>query len=145
MRIIASLALLLFCLGHLSAQAGHRDLREGDKAYRSGEFDKAAEHYQSAITKKNSAQGNYNLGNSAYQQGDYEEAARRFEEAAILSTDPTNQSYAYHNMGNAYFQQGDYKKAAEAYMNALRRTPDDMETKHNLAKALQMQQMQEQQ
>ena len=145
MRTIISI-LVLTCLAvGLNAQAGHRELREGDKAYRQGEFEKAADSYRDAITKKNSAQGNYNLGNAAYEQEDYEEAARRFEEAAILSDNPSQQAYAFHNLGNAYYQQGEYQKAAEAYMNALRRAPTDMETKHNLAKALQMEQMQQQQ
>ena len=139
------LLFLMIILGTLSlhAQDGHRKLREGDRAYEAGTYDKAEESYRAAILEKNSAQGNYNLGNAAYQQGDYEEAARRFEEAARLAAGSSEQAYAYHNLGNTYYQQGEFDKAAEAYKNALRRQPNDLETKFNLAKAMQQQQMQQ--
>lgn len=137
MRNLLLVFLLMVVVAPLFSQGDHRYLRQGDQAYRSESYEEAEARYRAALERKNSAQGNYNLGNSAYMQGNYAEAIKRFEEAARLADDADAQAAAYHNLGNAYFREGDYKKSVEAYKEALRIQPEDRSTKENLAKAQQ--------
>ena len=143
------LPLFLFAFSPLlDAQASHRALRNGNKAYKDQNFNEAKSEYNRALEADNSAKGNYNLGNALFEGGDYEEAAKKYEEAASLSTDPTITSSAFRNLGDAQYQQENYKESVEAYKQSLRINPDDKETKYNLSKAirqLQQQQQQEQQ
>ena len=69
---------LLFVIS-LPAQKDHKLLRKGDKDYNAQEYDRAEENYRKALEKKNTSQGNYNLGNSIYKQKRYEEAVSRYE------------------------------------------------------------------
>lgn len=142
--------LLVLTLGgssaFLPAQSAHNALRKGDRAYEEQRFEEAEQSYQKALEAENSAKGNYNLGNALYEKGQFPEAAKRYEEAASLAADDNIKSDAYRNLGDAYFQQKEYQKSVEAYKNSLRIRPNDLETKHNLSKALrQIQQQQEQQ
>ena len=127
-------------------QSSHRALREGDKAYREGNFEEAERAYGDAIRDENSAKGNYNLGNALYERGNFEEAAKRYEEAAGLSDDPGIRARAFRNLGDSYYRQENYQQAVESYKQSLRLNPDDPDTKYNLTKAIrQVQQQQEQQ
>jgi len=117
----------------LGGQSAHNYLRKGDRAYRANEFGAAEEHYRRAEALKPSSQGNYNLGNTIYQQGRYEEAVPQYEAAAGQLETDNQQAHAFHNLGNALFQKGDYEQARDAYQSALRRKPEDLATKHNLA------------
>lgn len=145
-KLLLSLILLVFIGQSLAAQAGHRSLRKGDRAYEEGNYSQAQTDYEKSLEANNSAQGNYNLGNSFFEQGEYEEAAKRYEEAAGLAEDDNIRSNAYRNLGDAYFLQQDFEKSVDAYKESLRIDPDDVETKYNLSKALrQLQQQQQQQ
>lgn len=131
--------LILVLLAEVSvAQRDHRYLRQGDRNYEENDLGAAEEAYRKALEAQESAKGTYNLGNSIYQQGRYDEAIKHYEKAAEASRDPQARANAFHNLGNAYFQQGDYANSAEAYKNALRLSPNDMETKINLAQALRL-------
>lgn len=131
-----------------AAQSAHQFLRQGDKSYESEAYTQAEENYRKSLEKKNSVQGNYNLGNAIYKQERYEEAVSRYEAAARAAEDDLARALAYHNLGNAYFNQKDYEKSIEAYKSSLRLNSKDLETKKNLAIAqrqLQIQQQQQQQ
>ncbi len=136
---------LLFVLFTCSVfgQSSHKQLRRGDRSYKANEYKKAEEHYRKADALSPSAKGSYNLGNSIYQQGRYKEAITQFETASKALEKTNTQAGAYHNLGNALYQEGDYEAAREAYKQALRRNPDDLATKYNLA--LVNNQIQEQQ
>ena len=126
-------------------QSSHRALREGDKAYREGNFEDAERAYGGAIQSDNSAKGNYNLGNALYERGNFEEAAKRYEEAAGLSDDPGVRSRAFRNLGDSYYRQENYQQAVEAYKQSLRLNPEDPDTKYNLTKAIRQAEQQQQQ
>lgn len=133
--LMGVLLMSLLSASAAQAQAGHRQLRAGDKAYQQQRYDEAAQRYREALEQRNSAQGAYNLGNAAYQQENYDEAIRLYEEAARTAPTPEARAQAFHNLGNAYFKKEDFEKSAEAFKNALRLQPQDLSTKHNLALA----------
>jgi Ca-activated chloride channel family protein len=151
MKYYLSVLSLVFVLPGWSwaqGESAHKQLRYGDKDYQANEYSAAEEHYRRALVKKESEQGRYNLGNAIYQQERYEEAVTQYEDAAKAAEDPILQARAYHNLGNAHYQQQAYDRAVEAYKEALKRTPDDLQTKYNLALAqreLRLQQQQQQQ
>ena len=130
LKINAVLALLfLACAMH--AQNAHKDLRQADKAYKSGSYPDAESAYRKAVEKENSPKGNYNLGNTTYRQEKYDDAIKSYQAAAEMAKDRTAKARAYHNLGNAFYQKGQYKESVEAYKNALRQNPNDLGTKRN--------------
>ncbi|WOO42290.1 tetratricopeptide repeat protein [Rubellicoccus peritrichatus] len=59
-----------------------------NESYNSGEYEKAAELYETLIPQKQSSAVFYNLGNTYYQLQDYPKAILQFEKALALA--PTN-------------------------------------------------------
>lgn len=123
----------IFGASTLAAQSAHKHLRKGDKSYRTNEFGKAEESYRKADELGPTSRGTYNLGNSIYQQGRYGEAVTHFQAATEGMTETIEQAIAYHNLGNALFQEGDLEGAQQAFQEALKRSPEDLSTKYNLA------------
>ena len=113
-------------------------LRAGNREYKEGNFENSAELYKKV---KNVNSGNakaiFNLGDAYYQQQHYDSAAALFEVAANLAESPAERAEAFHNQGNALLKNQDFQNSVNAYKKALREMPGDMETKYNLAYALQ--------
>lgn len=145
-----TIGLLLCCsflglVNGLLAQTAHQWLRKGDQEYLEQRYADSESNYRKALERKNSPQGQYNLGNSIYQQKRYQEALTRYENAAKKATNPTDKAAAYHNLGNTYFQLNELDKSINAFKQALRLNPNDKETKFNLALAQQRKKQEEQQ
>jgi tetratricopeptide (TPR) repeat protein len=141
-------ATILFSLivAQANAQSAHQMQREGDVAYDKNEFQKAEEAYRKAEEKKPSqGKGTFNLGNAKFQQKQYDEAAKQYTLAADELWKKEDQANAFYNLGNAFLEKKDYHKSIEAYKNALRRNPDDLDTKKNLTLALQKKKQEEEQ
>lgn len=128
-----------------NAQSAHSLLRKGDKEYETQKYNVAEENYRKALEKESSGQGNYNLGNAIYSQERYDEALNRFELAINTAKDETAKAFAYHNLGNTLYNQKEYEKSIDAYKSALRLSPNDIETKKNLAIAQRQLRIQQQQ
>ena len=132
------------------AQNPRPDIRQGNKAYKSGDFEKAEEAYRESLNKDaQSFEGSFNLGNALYQKEDYEGAARQF---ALLEqngeVDKTQMARVFHNRGNSFLKQQKYKESVEAFKQSLRYNPKDEDTRYNLVyamKKLKEQQQQQQQ
>jgi Ca-activated chloride channel family protein len=133
---INTVILLVFCAAAMDAQTAHKELRQADKSYKSGNYANAEANYRKALEKDNSTKGNYNLGNSTYRQERFDESVKHYQAAAEAAKDRTTKARAYHNLGNAHYQKGQYKESVDAYKNALRQNPNDIETKRNLTNAL---------
>lgn len=145
-----TIGLLLCCsflglVNGLLAQTAHQWLRKGDQEYLEQRYADSESNYRKALERKNSSQGQYNLGNSIYQQKRYQEALTRYDNAAKKATTPTDKAAAYHNLGNTYFQLNELDKSINAFKQALRLNPNDKETKFNLALAQQRKKQEEQQ
>ncbi len=133
---INTVILLVFCAVAMDAQTAHKELRQADKSYKSGNYANAEANYRKALEKDNSTKGNYNLGNSTYRQERFDESVKHYQAAADAAKDRTTKARAYHNLGNAHYQKGQFKESVEAYKNALRQNPNDLETKRNLTNAM---------
>ncbi len=92
-------------------------LREAQRAYREGEFGRAAELYGAAVAEQPSGEAWYNLGNARYRQAKFSEAIEAYS-AVLASTAPgTVLVRASYNMANAYVR---LAEKAEDRTTALR-------------------------
>ena len=145
--LFTSFMLFILCLVSLyaTAQQERKPIRDGNELYQKHKYDEAEKKYDEALSvKPNLAEGIYNKANVQYQKKDYENAAKQYETAATLSGEPMVKAKAYHNMGNSLLEAKKYKESVEAYKNALRLNPKDVDTKYNLAYALQKLKQQQQ-
>lgn len=131
----------------LSAAAREHDrdhVRRGNRLFADTLYSKAQVEYQKA-TEANSRnpEALYNLGTAMLMQGQPKEAMKQYEQAAALQTNKLRAAQIYHNMGVIMQSQKQFGEAIECYKNALRRNPNDDETRYNLA--LCQHQMQNQQ
>ncbi|MDO8365394.1 MAG: VWA domain-containing protein [Saprospiraceae bacterium] len=131
-----STAVLLLVAGGLSAQSEHNALRQGERYYDKGDYEKA----QAAYQKSKSSTARYNAGNAAYLQSEHVAAAQFFRDAAERALSPVEKADALYNLGNACMLQGDYKAAIDAYERSLRLLPKRPDAQKNLQIAKRKQQ-----
>ena len=130
---VAATALLLLVAMTATAQSDRQYIREGNKQFRVGQYDKAEVSYRKAVEKNpKNPQAAYNLGNALMAQKKDSAAVQQFEQATRIETNPLRKSAAYHNMGVICQTHKMYGEAIEAYKNALRLNPNDDETRYNL-------------
>ena len=131
-KAAATVALLLVA-STASAQTDRQYIREGNKQFRVGQYDKAEVSYRKAVEKNpKNPQAAYNLGNALMAQKKDSAAVQQFEQATRIETNPLRKAAAYHNMGVICQTHKMYGEAIEAYKNALRLNPNDDETRYNL-------------
>ena len=130
----AATMLLLMVAATASAQTADRQyIREGNKQFRLGQYDKAEVSYRKAVEKNpKNPQAAYNLGNALMAQKKDSAAVQQFEQSTRIETNPLRKAAAYHNMGVICQTHKMYDEAIEAYKNALRNNPNDDETRYNL-------------
>lgn len=120
-------------------------VREGNKFYQDSTYDKAEVLYRKALDyNPTSFAANYNIANVTYKQEKYANATRKYKR--LLDSLETKQwkAAANHNLGNSYLHEKKVDEAIEAYKESLRNNPADMETKYNLAYAMQLKEQQQQ-
>ena len=138
------------------AQNERKFVREGNRYYEKAMADttkidttmysQAETAYLKALDKRpDDLKWNFNLGDALYKQMKFEESAAKFGEISDKSTDKMEKSRALHNMGNSLLMQKKLDESIEAYKDALRKNPNDLETKYNLLYAMNMKKKQEQQ
>jgi Ca-activated chloride channel family protein len=131
-KAAATVALLLVAVT-ASAQTDRQYIREGNKQFRLGQYDKAEVSYRKAVEKNpKNPQAAYNLGNALMAQKKDSAAVQQFEQSTRIETNPLRKAAAYHNMGVICQTHKMYDEAIEAYKNALRNNPNDDETRYNL-------------
>jgi Ca-activated chloride channel family protein len=121
----------------LHAQEENRLIKDGNDAYKKGDYKKAAELYKKALAKdaKNNT-AKYNLGNAVIKQKDVLTAAKYYDEVAASESDEALKAKALYNKGVSEVEQQKLLEAIESFKKALMITPDDDETRENLQKAL---------
>ncbi len=147
--IISLFFLLLIVNPSVLAQGGRKYVRQGNKKYENELYQESEILYRKSLDKDQSSyEANFNLGDALYKQEKYEDASRRFSDLTDEKENKTDLGKIYHNLGNSLLKENRIEKSIEAYKNALRNNPNDPDTKHNLAYAmnlLQHQQSQQQQ
>ena len=142
-RYILILAGLLLALTAV-AQPDRRELRQGNRQFRKGEYRQADVSYRKALLKDStSLAANYNLGNNLYRQQNYEEAAKYMTTATSLAL----RSDSWYNLGDIALARQDWKGAVDAFKKSLLLHPDDLDAKENYIyakKKLEEQQNQDQ-
>jgi tetratricopeptide (TPR) repeat protein len=123
-----------------------KDIREGNKEYKQGNFNDAELDYRKALENNaRSVEAAYNLGNTLYKQGKFQDAFEQYQTVIDNEADKNKLASTWHNMGNILMVAKNYGKSIDAYKNALRNNPKDDETRYNLALAQKLQDDQQQQ
>ncbi len=132
-KAAATMLLLMVAATASAQQADRQYIREGNKQFRLGQYDKAEVSYRKAVEKNpKNPQAAYNLGNALMAQKKDSAAVQQFEQSTRIETNPMRKAAAYHNMGVICQTHKMYDEAIEAYKNALRNNPNDDETRYNL-------------
>jgi Ca-activated chloride channel homolog len=138
MRILLTIALLLFT-------ATNDKAREGNRAYERGDYETAARMYMEALqVEPDNARLYFNLGNALAKMGKPEEAAAAWDQFKELNQSPLEKSKAIYNQGNTAAEQKEWDKALNAYREALKLNPNDTDAKYNYELAVKQKQEQEQ-
>lgn len=117
---------------------------EGRRQYKEGNAPAALDAFTKAqAARPGDPRAQFNLADALYKSGKFDEAQQRYEPLARDARSPLAASARY-NLGNTLFQKQDYAGAVRAYRDALRLTPGDDDTRHNLELALRAQQQQQQ-
>ena len=110
-------------------------LSEGATDLAGGSFAEAEVNYRKALALGERDNGAFNLGNEYHLRGQNKEALFRFKQAARDATTHEQKHRAFHNLGNAFMKEKKYQEAVAAYKDALRNSPEDDESRYNLAVA----------
>lgn len=140
MKIILTI-LVLFVALLTHAQEG--EVMKGNRYYKEGNYDKAEEAYQKALSKKENLIARYNLGNTLYKKESIDDAVKSFDGVISATDDPELKTKALYNKGVLLHKGNRLAEAIDAYKQALRLNPDDEEVRKNLQLALQQKKQQE--
>ncbi|MHC1741805.1 MAG: tetratricopeptide repeat protein [Syntrophobacteraceae bacterium] len=79
----------------------------GNAHYAAGEFDKALEAYEKALSEQPDAgEILFNKGNALFRKGEFDKAREAYRAAALHTKDPALEASAHYNLGNAVFEDG---------------------------------------
>lgn len=119
------------------AQQGTDAIRNGNRHYKKGEYQKALPAYQKAVSAdpKNPV-GHYNLGNAEFRTNQFADAEKEYDAAAKSANNKNFSQKATYNKGVALTKQKKLLESIEAYKKALTLNPADADARFNLQKAL---------
>lgn len=132
----------------MSAQNDKKEVRKGNSFFKNGQYSEAEVEYRRALDIDSlSMTAKYNLANALYRENRYEEAAAFLKGLgdSLVCVSPSMASDVYHNAANVALNQKDYQSAVDLYKKSLRLSPDNFDTKSNLAYAQKMLEQQQQQ
>ena len=141
---IAAAALFIFA-GHAARAQGDKTIiKEGNDAYKQGNFAGATSSY-AKVVKKNpaNATAQFNLGNALYKSEKTEEAVAAYNRSLGQLTKPVEKSNAFYNKGVVLQNNKKLPECIIAYKEALKLDPDNEDARQNLQKALKQQKEEE--
>lgn len=122
----------LFFNSYLFAQAGRKQVADGNRLFGEEKYDEANNAYRDALLEDPESDIiQFNIGDTQYKKNKYEEALKEFE-GVLNSEDILIQSKAYYNMGNTLYRMGKLPESILSYKRALELNPDDQDAKYNL-------------
>ncbi|MBR6247228.1 MAG: hypothetical protein IKR15_07730 [Bacteroidales bacterium] len=131
------------------AQADRKEVRQGNREFRKGEYRSSDVSYRKALLKDStSVAGNYNLANNLYRQENWEEAGKYMSKLDKQAEDLGRGSDILFNEGDIAIAKQDWKAAVDAFRRSLLMNPGDLDAKENYIyakKKLQEQQNQQNQ
>ena len=135
-RIVVCI-IFMSCFFFANAQDIQSEVQNARELFQRKSYDEAYKVYLN-ISKKLPKNHTYwnEMGQAAYKAKDYSKAAHYFINAQKKERKKQLKSDLNHNLGNAYYQQKEYSKAVDAYKQALRKNPQDEQTRYNLALAM---------
>ena len=120
-------------------QTDRREVRHGNRDFKKEVYQDAEIDYKKALLKDSlSNAANFNLGNTYYRMENYSEADRYYSAVSDSLDRAGHGAESYFNQGDSFLKQRNWQAAVEAFKNSLRRNPDDMDAKSNLAYAQKM-------
>jgi len=126
-------------LAQQSPKESLKNTYEGVLFLDQSESSKAEQSFRTASAQDTlNAIADYNLGNTLFEIGAEEESFGHFKAASQKSTSESLSHQAFHNMGNVFMKRKEYENAVQAYKEALKKNPDDDETRYNYALAKKM-------
>ena len=135
---------LLFLSLSLALNAQTKEIRQGNRNFRNGNYSEAEKYYKNSLDKKYNDKAQFNLGDVYYQQNNFEEASRSFQSVADRNVPKNLEANSYYNLGNSLMEQQKYAEAFDAYKKSLMINPDDEDARYNLEYARQKMIMQQQ-
>jgi tetratricopeptide (TPR) repeat protein len=130
-KVLFTIIALSVALG-ATAQVDRREVREGNREFRGGNFRKAEIDYRKAVLKDSlSVAGQYNLASALYRQDDFDGAAAALMTVKDVVRGHQNEADYYYNAGDVALQKEDYQAAVEAFKASLLLNPDDIDAKEN--------------
>ena len=129
--------LLNVSLGYSFGQDWKSKLNQARSFYQKGDFVQSLKAYEEAkILAPESIDFSSEIGQAAYKANDFTKA-KSYYESAVSKTDKKNiGSNEYHNLGNSQMKMKDYASAISSYREALKKNPNDLETRYNLSEAI---------
>lgn len=122
------------------AQTDRQLVREGNRFFTKGQYDKAEVQYRKAVEKNPSnPQALYNLGCALMMQNKDSAAIVQYQKATKIEKNKLRLASVYHNIGVICQNHKMYGDAIKAYEQSLRNNPKDDETRYNLALCKKMQ------
>lgn len=129
-------------------------IKEGNKAFADSNYVEAFSLYEQALVENPSSDAALfnkavtlthmaNEDNKGTANDPRVKAVEIFESIARTSNNDALVEKSFYNLGNMAFREGDYGAAIEQYKGALRKNPDNLQTRQNLRIA-QLQQQQDQ-
>ena len=123
MRLLRSalVVLLLFSLPACSQWSAAYYTSQGDAHLGKGDYDKAIQDYNQAISRDpKSARALAGRGAAYLDKGDYDRAIQDFNETLRLAPEAAR---SFNGRGSAYFAKGDYSHAIQDFNEAIRLNP----------------------
>jgi Ca-activated chloride channel homolog len=122
---------------YAQASAVDNDIAKGNDYYKNQQYQQAEEQYKKALaTEPNSQTGRLNLAAALVRQNKKEEAMGVYDALIKTATENNVLATAWYNKGVILSGEDKLEESIEAYKNALRKNPDDTQTRENLQKAL---------
>ena len=121
------------------AQPDRKDVRRGNRKFRSGDFRNSEIDYRRAVVKDSlSVPAEYNLSSALYRQGKYDEAGKALETVKDVAPAGKHAARYWYNSGDVALQKKDYGAAVKAFREALLLEPGDLDAKENYIYAKMM-------
>jgi tetratricopeptide (TPR) repeat protein len=119
------------------AQTETKAIREGNKLYKKGQYDKALPEYQKAVQQNpRNPIAKYNLGNTQFRSNDFPSAEKTYDAAIGSATADSMRQKSWYNKGVSQSKQKKLLESIGSYKNSVKLNPADQDARVNLQKAL---------